>query len=103
LHQAGIALVRKGKQRLATGQDVSRGCFGLAAIHANSVQHARHRLEDLIGEVSQTIPYRSIKSAINLVAFIEPIAAAPGRRVPQIYDAAGSHNEQDIFREVIGT
>ncbi len=59
---------------------------GVATIHANSAQDALHRLEDLIGEVSQTIPYRSIASAINLVVFIERIAAAPGRRVSQIVE-----------------
>ena len=57
---------------------------GIATIHANSAQDALHRLEDLIGEVSQTIPYRSIASAINLVVFIERITEAPGRRVSQV-------------------
>jgi len=59
---------------------------GVATIHANSAQDALHRLEDLIGEVSQTIPHRSLASAINLVVFIERIAAAPGRRVSQIVE-----------------
>ena len=57
---------------------------GVATIHANSAQDALYRLEDLIGEVSQTVPQRSIASAINLVVFIKRIAAAPGRVVSEI-------------------
>ncbi len=72
---------------------------GVATIHANSAQDALHRLEDLIGEVSQTIPYRSIASAINLVVFIERIASAPGRTVSQIYNTTDFHNNEYIFRE----
>ncbi len=64
----------------------------VATIHANSAEDALYRLEDLIGEVSQTIPHRSIASAINLVVFIERIAAAPGRRVSQIVEVTG-HND----------
>jgi type IV secretion system protein VirB11 len=65
---------------------------GVATIHANSAQDALHRLEDLIGEVSQTVPQRSIASAINLVVFIKRIAAAPGRVVSemlQVVDFSG--------------
>jgi hypothetical protein len=80
------------------GRAVERGCrwpwwllarplFGRDArrdwgkIHANS---ALCRLEDLIGEVSQTVPQRPIASAINLVVFLKRIAAAPGRVVSEI-------------------
>ena len=75
---------------------------GVATIHANSAQDALHRLEDLIGEVSQTIPYRSIASAINLVVFIERIAAAPGRRVSQVQNVTGFHNGEYIFGDAAG-
>ena len=61
---------------------------GVATIHANSAEDALYRLEDLIGEVSQTVPRRSIASAINLVVFIERIAAAPGRVVSEILQVA---------------
>ena len=44
---------------------------GLATIHANSAGEALTRLEDLIGEVTQRVPYRAIAQAINLVVFIE--------------------------------
>ena len=75
---------------------------GVATIHANSAQDALHRLEDLIGEVSQIIPHRSIASAINLVVFIERIASAPGRTVSQIYNATGFHKNEYIFRQATG-
>ncbi len=43
---------------------------GIATLHANSAEDALARIEDLIGEVSETIPYRSIGSAINLIAYM---------------------------------
>ena len=70
---------------------------GVATIHANSAQDALYRLEDLIGEVSQTIPHRSIASAINLVAFIERIAVAPGRRVSAISEVRGCSDCEYTF------
>ena len=57
---------------------------GVATIHANNAEDALYRLEDLIGEVSQTVLRRSIASAINLVVFIERIGLAPGRVVSEI-------------------
>ena len=48
---------------------------GLATLHANSAREALSRLEDLIGEVAPSVPYRAIGQAIDLVAFI--------RRAPQ--------------------
>ena len=71
---------------------------GVATIHANSAQDAPHRLEDLISEVSQTIPCRSIASAINLVVFIERIAGAPGRRVSQVQHITGFREREYMFR-----
>ena len=65
---------------------------GVATIHANSAEDALYRLEDLIGEVSQTVSQRSIASAINLVVFIKRIAATPGRVVSemlQVVDFSG--------------
>lgn len=43
---------------------------GLATLHANSAEEALSRLEDLIGEVAATVPYRAIGQAIDLIAFI---------------------------------
>ena len=73
---------------------------GVATIHANSAQDALHRLEDRIGEVSQTIPYRCIASAINLVVSIKRIAAAPGRRVSQVQSVTGIHEGGYIVDDV---
>ena len=44
---------------------------GLATIHANSALEGLTRLEDLIGEVTQRIPYRAIAQAINILIYIE--------------------------------
>ena len=67
---------------------------GVATIHANSAEDALYRLEDLIGEVSQTAPQRSIASAINLVVFIERIAVAPGRTVSHIIEVDTHSNDE---------
>ena len=74
---------------------------GVATIHANSAEDALYRLEDLIGEVSQTVPRRSIASAINLVVFIERIAAAPGRVVSEILQVADFSEGKYMLRKPI--
>jgi type IV secretion system protein VirB11 len=51
---------------------------GLATIHANSALEGLTRLEDLIGEVTQRIPYRAITQAINVIVHI---TRSPGGRV----------------------
>ncbi len=50
---------------------------GLATLHANGADDALHRLEDLVGEVVERIPYRAIGQAIDLIAFLK---RAPGGR-----------------------
>jgi type IV secretion system protein VirB11 len=60
---------------------------GLATIHANSAAEALTRLEDLIGEVTQRIPYRAIAQAINVVVYIE--RTAQGRRVQAVSRVTG--------------
>lgn len=50
---------------------------GIATLHANSAEDALSRIEDLIGEVSETIPYRSIGSAINLIAYMSRTEEGP--------------------------
>src|SRR3546814_3159970 len=42
---------------------------GLATIHANSAMEGLTRLEDLIGEVTQRIPYRAITQEINVIVY----------------------------------
>lgn len=64
---------------------------GLATIHANSAAEALTRLEDLIGEVTQRVPYRAIAQAINVVVFIE--RTATGRRVREVSRLVGRDGE----------
>ena len=63
---------------------------GLATIHANSASEALTRLEDLIGEVTQRVPYRAIAQAINVVVFIE--RTPKGRRIRTVTKVLG-HTE----------
>lgn len=44
---------------------------GIATIHANSAEAGLYRLEQLIGEVTQTIPFELIAETIDCVVFIE--------------------------------
>lgn len=69
---------------------------GLATIHANSAAEALTRLEDLIGEVTQRLPYRAIAQAINLVVFIERTAS--GRQVRTVARVMG--RDGDVYRLV---
>lgn len=71
---------------------------GLATIHANSAAEALTRLEDLIGEVTQRIPYRAIAQAINLVVYIE--RAPTGRRVRSISRVIGRDAETYQMQDV---
>jgi P-type conjugative transfer ATPase TrbB len=64
---------------------------GLATIHANSAAEALTRLEDLIGEVTQRVPYRAIVQAINVVVFIE--RTATGRKVREVSRLVGRDGE----------
>ncbi|EQB33569.1 P-type conjugative transfer ATPase TrbB [Sphingobium ummariense] len=60
---------------------------GLATIHANSAYEGLTRLEDLIGEVTQRIPYRAIAQAINVLVFIR--RTKEGRRIDTIARVTG--------------
>jgi Flp pilus assembly CpaF family ATPase len=71
---------------------------GLATIHANSAEEALTRLEDLIGEVTQRIPYRAIAQAINLVVFIE--RTATGRQVRSIVRVLGRDGDSYRLEQV---
>jgi type IV secretion system protein TrbB len=66
---------------------------GVATLHANSPMDALRRAEELIGEVSQIIPRRSIAAAIGLIVFIERVSHAPGRRVTSIAHVVGVEGE----------
>jgi type IV secretion system protein VirB11 len=62
---------------------------GVATLHANSPADALRRLEELIGEVSQVIPRRSIAAAIGLIAFIERVGEPPWRRCNSVVRVRG--------------
>ncbi len=64
---------------------------GLATIHANSAAEGLTRLEDLIGEVTQRIPYRAIAQAINVVVYIERTVS--GREVKTVSRVTGRQGE----------
>ena len=64
---------------------------GLATIHANSAAEGLTRLEDLIGEVTQRIPYRAIAQAINLLVFIARTPA--GRQVRTVCRLVGREGD----------
>jgi type IV secretion system protein TrbB len=72
---------------------------GLATIHANSAGEALSRLEDLIGEVTQRVPYRAIAQAINLVVFIE--RTPDGRRIRTVTRVLGRDAENYRLEEVV--
>lgn len=71
---------------------------GLATIHANSAVEALRRLEDLIGEVTQRVPYRAIAQAINVVVFIE--RTATGRQIRDVSRLVGLEGEQYVLQPV---
>jgi type IV secretion system protein VirB11 len=71
---------------------------GLATIHANSAAEALSRLEDLIGEVTQRVPYRAIAQAINLVVFIE--RTATGRQVRTVVRVLGRDGDSYVLEDV---
>jgi type IV secretion system protein VirB11 len=73
----------------------------LATIHANSAVEALSRLEDLIGEVTQRVPYRAIAQAINLVVFIERTPS--GRQVRSVTRVVGREGETYRLEEVTGS
>jgi len=60
---------------------------GLATLHANSAREALSRLEDLIAEVTATVPYRAIGQAIDLIVFMRRTSA--GIRVESLLEVLG--------------
>jgi type IV secretion system protein VirB11 len=74
---------------------------GLATIHANSAAEGLTRLEDLIGEVTQRIPYRAITQAINVIIYIE--RTPTGRRVKTVSRLVGREDESYQLEAVVLT
>ena len=71
---------------------------GLATIHANSAAEGLTRLEDLIGEVTQRIPYRAIAQAINVIIYIERTPA--GRQVRTVSRLVGRQDDAYVLEDV---
>src|SRR5277367_1878927 len=71
---------------------------GLATIHANSALEGLTRLEDLIGEVTQRIPYRAIAQAINILIYIERTLA--GRQVRTVSRLIGRTDAGYALEEI---
>src|SRR3546814_15143183 len=71
---------------------------GLATIHANSAMEGLTRLEDLIGEVTQRIPYRAITQAINVIVYIKRTKA--GRRVESVARLIGRENDTYLIEDI---
>jgi len=74
---------------------------GLATIHANSAGEALTRLEDLIGEVTQRIPYRAIAQAINVIIYIE--RTSTGRRVRDVSRLVGREGDRYCLETVLAS
>jgi type IV secretion system protein TrbB len=72
---------------------------GIGTIHANSAEDALYRLEDLIAEVSATIPHRAIASAINLIVYIERVIHPPGRSVTSLVRVDGITDAKYVIDE----
>jgi type IV secretion system protein VirB11 len=73
---------------------------GLATIHANSAAEGLTRLEDLIGEVTQRIPYRAIAQAINVIIYIE--RTVTGRAVKTVSRLVGREAETYQLEPIAG-
>jgi type IV secretion system protein VirB11 len=73
---------------------------GVTTVHANGTADALRRIEDLVGEASQTIPRRSIAAAVNYVVFIERVTMNPGRRVSAIAEVTGWADSEYVFRHI---
>lgn len=70
---------------------------GLGTLHANSPIDALYRIEDLIGEVSERVPYRAIASSINMIVEIK--RTPEGRRVTGIMRVAGWQDGRYLFAD----
>jgi type IV secretion system protein VirB11 len=64
---------------------------GIATLHANSAEAGLYRLEQLIGEVSQTIPLDLIAEAIDRIVFIRRRDGV--RQVETILKVTGSRHD----------
>ena len=73
---------------------------GICTLHANSVESTPYRLEDLIREVSVSIPHYLITEAIDIVVFIERLKDG-SRRVGSIGSLKTEHTGQYEFTKIL--
>ena len=73
---------------------------GICTLHANSVESTPYRLEDLIREVSVSIPHYLIAEAIDIVVFIERLKDG-SRRVGSIGSLKTEHTGQYEFTKIL--
>lgn len=80
-----VGEMREGSAALETLKAWNTGHpGGLSTIHANSAREALVRIEDLIAEVTTTLPRRMIAQAIDVVVHIR--RTREGRRIEAILD-----------------
>ncbi|MCX7123671.1 MAG: P-type conjugative transfer ATPase TrbB [Gammaproteobacteria bacterium] len=73
---------------------------GICTLHANSVESTPYRLEDLIREISISIPHYLITEAIDIVVFIERLKDGT-RRVKDIGSLKTEHSGQYEFTKIL--
>src|SRR5471032_1551441 len=74
---------------------------GIATLHANSPMEALYRVEDLIGEVTERIPFRQIAMTINLIVEIRRAPGSPaGRVVDRLVYVNGHEHGEYVLSEV---
>jgi len=67
---------------------------GLGTVHANTGGDALHRLEDLIAEVTTTVPKRLIAQTVDLVIHLK--RSPSGRRIDKILTVQGLRDDSYI-------
>ncbi len=73
---------------------------GICTLHANSIESTPYRLEDLIREVSATIPHYLISEAIDVVVFIERRKDGT-RHVRDIAKLTSHHDGTYAFEKIL--
>ena len=74
---------------------------GIATLHANSPLEALYRVEDLVGEVTERIPFRQIAMTINLIVEIRRAPGSPaGRVVDRLVYVNGHEGGEYVLSEV---
>jgi P-type conjugative transfer ATPase TrbB len=90
-----VGEMREGAAALETLKSWNTGHpGGLSTLHANSAEEALRRLEDLIAEVSSTVPRRAIGQAVDRIVHIR--RTPEGRRVETVLAVDGA--EDDGYR-----